>query len=235
MLNLYGRGATTGTSLTPSVKVARTIDVAGGNPAVASFGNGRHEFRSEPSFGFDAQVIAGRWLSFMKNDGETENARFDMLPSGTTSFIPDNTRIGSATAAGFGSDSAVLLSPRLGSDMASHGDFAARALALNVVTLNNQSGAVTLNLALGSIFVVNLTGNVTSLAFSNALYGGQVPIIIHFQQDATGSRTLAGTAASIKLAGGALILSTGANKRDIITLTTDGGSYWETARSLNLG
>jgi hypothetical protein len=108
------------------------------------------------------------------------------------------------------------------------------ALGTSVVTLTGQSGTVTLNLSQGSVFVVNITGNVTGWSFSNPGNSGQY-IEVHFVQDATGSQTLAGANSSIKLAGGALTLTTTANKRDIIRFRQISGTYYECARTLNVG
>lgn len=78
-----------------------------------------------------------------------------------------------------------------------------------------------------------LTANVTSWTFAAGLSGETVTI--EFIQDGTGSRTLAGTPANVKLAGAALTLSTGINKRDLITFEYDltDSNWYEQSRSLN--
>lgn len=78
-----------------------------------------------------------------------------------------------------------------------------------------------------------LTANVTSWTFAAGAAGESVTL--EFIQDGTGTRTLAGTPANVKLAGAALTLSTGINKRDLITFeydTTD-SNWYEQSRSLN--
>lgn len=97
-----------------------------------------------------------------------------------------------------------------------------------------QSGAITFDLSKGSMFEADLTGNVTGWSFTNVDSAADEVIEVHFVQDATGSRTLAGQAAAIKLAGGALTLSTGAGKRDIITFRRAGTNIYERSRSLNI-
>jgi hypothetical protein len=102
-----------------------------------------------------------------------------------------------------------------------------------VVTLNNVSGAVTLDLDDGLLFVLNLTGNVTSFAFSNPPAEGR-EVEVHFVQDGNGDRTLAGVNASIRLAAGDLVLSTIGGRRDVLRFRRIGSVYWETSRSLYL-
>ena len=106
-------------------------------------------------------------------------------------------------------------------------------LGLVPTTLAAQSGAVTLDRSLGPVFRVLLTGNATSLAVTNHPGDGS-HLEIHFIQDATGSRTLAGINAAFKLAGGALTLSTAANKIDVLTFRGIGATWIETARALNI-
>jgi hypothetical protein len=112
-------------------------------------------------------------------------------------------------------------------------DLKARALVQGYVNVGAVSGAVTLDLSTGSIFSLDLTGNITSLTFSNPGTTGQT-IEVHFIQDATGSRTLAGVNGAIKFAGGSLVLTTTASKRDVLTFTYT-GQYVETSRSMSVG
>lgn len=102
---------------------------------------------------------------------------------------------------------------------------------------SSSSGGASLSLDLTKslVFYVSLTANVTSWTFTgmSALSGSQ-QVEVHFIQDATGGRTLAGANAAIKLAGGALTLSTGANKRDIVVFRLVNGVLYEVSRSLNL-
>lgn len=96
------------------------------------------------------------------------------------------------------------------------------------------SGAVTVNLATAPNHVLTLTGNVTSLAFSNEVKAGEI-VRVELVQDGTGSRTLSGANAAIKWAGGsAPTLSTTANRRDIFTFRCAGGTFYEVSRSMNV-
>lgn len=82
--------------------------------------------------------------------------------------------------------------------------------------------------------VVTLTANMTSLTFSNP--NSDTVYELHLVQDATGSRTLAGSAANIKWAGGAApTLTTTPGKRDIFRFRYDGTNYYEISRTMNLG
>ncbi len=76
----------------------------------------------------------------------------------------------------------------------------------------NISGAVTLDFINGNTVTATLTGNVTSLAFSNLRTGGVY--FIHFIQDALGPWTLA-VPAALKVDGG-YVISAGVNKRDLL-------------------
>jgi len=150
------------------------------------------------------------------------------------SWIPNKTRIGSSSGPSFNRDNQGLVSVRRGDSTGANAHFQARAFAGAVVTLNNQSGTVTLDIATGSIFIVTLTGNVTSWTLSNGVVSGE-ELEVHFLQDGTGSRTLAGAGGAMKLAGGALTLTTTASKRDILRFRNIGGQFWETSRSMNVG
>lgn len=99
----------------------------------------------------------------------------------------------------------------------------------------NTSGAVTVDLSTTPLQVLTLTGNVTSFAFANPANHRQ-NIEIHLLQDATGSRTLSGSNASIKWAGGtAPTLTTTASRRDIFRFRYISGVYYELGRSMNVG
>lgn len=74
------------------------------------------------------------------------------------------------------------------------------------------SGSVTLDFMTGNTVTIRLTGNITSLSFSNLRTGGVY--YLHFIQDATGSRTL--TVPSALKVGGGLTLTTTANARDLL-------------------
>lgn len=149
-------------------------------------------------------------------------------------FIPDQTRIGSTTGSALKAESATMLGIRRGSNLTLSADLLARTYVAGVATQNNVSGAVTCDLTLGSVFILNLTGSITSFAFSNVPADG-AHFEVHFIQDATGSRTLSGVNGAVKLAGGSLVLTTTASKRDVVRFTAHAGGSWEVSRSLNMG
>jgi hypothetical protein len=95
------------------------------------------------------------------------------------------------------------------------------------------AAALTVNFKAGALAQVTLTANITSLAFSNAPSGCVVEV--QFIQDGTGSRTLASPSASIKWAGTAPTLSTGASKRDVFRFRYDGTNFYEISRAMNVG
>lgn len=112
----------------------------------------------------------------------------------------------------------------------------------STATLGYKDGAASpafaaaMSLAFGtaSLQRVTLTGNITSLGFSDV--SADTMYEVHFIQDATGSRTLAGVDAKVKWAGGVTpTLSTGANKRDVFRFRSDGTNLYEISRSMNVG
>lgn len=105
---------------------------------------------------------------------------------------------------------------------------------VSTISSASVSGAVTVDLSLGAVFLLTLTGNITSFQASNAPTTGS-EWEVHFIQDATGSRTIAGFVAAFRLAGGALTLTTTAGKRDILRFRNIGpGGHYEISRSMNL-
>tara|TARA_R100000406_G_scaffold75771_2_gene56263 strand:- start:1378 stop:1758 length:381 start_codon:yes stop_codon:yes gene_type:complete len=86
------------------------------------------------------------------------------------------------------------------------------------------SGALTIDFANGYYQELTLTGNVTSLAFTNGPADGEgKSVVVDFVQDGTGSRTV--TFSSVKFDSGiAPTLSTGAGDIDRIAfdITNDG-------------
>lgn len=101
-----------------------------------------------------------------------------------------------------------------------------------IVAKAGVTGATSLNLREGSIFQLTLTGNVTGFTATNLTPGQEVEV--HFVQDDPGSRTLAVNSTVVKLAGGALTLTTGAGKRDVLRFRVVGTTLVEIGRSLNI-
>lgn len=119
-------------------------------------------------------------------------------------------------------------------------DITVGTTALNFSQLNSMAPAVvafsaTPTFTRAKSQQITLTANITGWTMPTGVADEEVVLI--FVQDGTGSRTLAGTPANVRLAGGALTLSTGANKADIITFKWDaslGTPAWvEKSRSLN--
>lgn len=93
---------------------------------------------------------------------------------------------------------------------------------LDVLASQSTSGALTINLSTATIHRITLTGNVTSLSFSNPpASSGPYCVTVVYVQDGTGSRTVTHT--SVKWAGGAApTLTTTAAGIDVITYIFDG-------------
>lgn len=91
-----------------------------------------------------------------------------------------------------------------------------------VTALGNITGAVTANLALGSIHTVTATGNITinTTNITNAVAGSSFTIVI--TQDGTGGRLLT---SNLKYVNGTQTLSTAAGAIDVISGFYDGTNY----------
>jgi hypothetical protein len=152
------------------------------------------------------------------------------LSGGGTTHLPNFAAIGSGNAFLKGVNASRLSS---NIDWNTLGDFEARNYLLGANAFNG-SGAITADLTSGALQLITLTGNVTSFAI-NQVSGDTSECEIHFIQDATGSRTLAGFAAAIKWAGGvAPAWSTTAGYRDIIRFRVLSGTFYEIARSIGV-
>lgn len=91
-----------------------------------------------------------------------------------------------------------------------------------------EAGGLVLDLALGNVFEVTLSANVTSLAFANPPAAGRAGVVtLIVRQDGSGGRTFAWPAA-VKWAGGvAPVVSAAAEAIDVYSLLTrDGGATW---------
>lgn len=89
-----------------------------------------------------------------------------------------------------------------------------------------STSSVTVNLSNGNVQVLTLAAN-TTITLSGATNGVACSLSLYIKQDSTGSRTLTWPS-SVKWPGAAApVLSTGANKVDLVVLETlDGGSTW---------
>lgn len=93
------------------------------------------------------------------------------------------------------------------------------------------TGATTFNQANGSRITATLTGNIT-VTLANGAGTGDT-LMLELTQDGTGNRTVTWPA-NFKKAGGALVLSTGANAVDSITMIWDGTNWIESSRSMGV-
>jgi hypothetical protein len=172
----------------------------------------------------DVYFLGKRYLRGYEPTQATEYWRL-ATDNGRLSYVP--------TYCGFGAGKAKIvgLGARVlgvvgGDNDNNYGDVQARSLAALVQTLNGVSGAVSIDLNNGALIVLNLTGNITSLAFTNAGTTGQ-EVTLHFVQDATGGRTLAGVSGSVKPATTGLTLAAAATKRDVVKFQQIGGSFYQ--------
>ena len=91
-----------------------------------------------------------------------------------------------------------------------------------VVTNTNASGNVSLDLSLGSVFDLTLTGNITDFNITNSVAGSSFTLMM--RQDATGSREITGST-DFLWSGGNKTLSPAANAVDVISVVSDGTNY----------
>ena len=105
-----------------------------------------------------------------------------------------------------------------------------KGISENANTLTQSSGTITIDLATGTFFEFTLTENVTGWTFSNVPASGTACAwVIKIKQHASSDKTVAypdsGTN-TVKWSGGTdHVMSTGANKEDIISMfTIDGGT-----------
>jgi hypothetical protein len=110
-----------------------------------------------------------------------------------------------------------------------------------VQTVSPSSGVVTIDQSRDNVFLIDMSASVTSVVFTNNTGKAGQKVELHFVQDATGSRTLAGLPASVKLSGAAITLTTAATKCDVLTLRqmtnpvdAGGVKYREIARDMNV-
>jgi hypothetical protein len=99
----------------------------------------------------------------------------------------------------------------------------AETLAANATA----TGSVTVDLSQGNVQALTLTGNITSLAFSNVPAAGAVSLSLYLKQDSTGGRAVAWPGSVSWLGGVAPTVDLTPAHTTLVVLTTlDGGTTW---------
>lgn len=102
------------------------------------------------------------------------------------------------------------------------------------ISTANISGAASFNYNNGNVAILTLTGNVTSFSISNGIAGLYLKLVL--KQDATGSRTFAGTTGILWESATAPTLTTTGGRYDIFSLLYDGTQWLECAQAVqNVG
>lgn len=98
-----------------------------------------------------------------------------------------------------------------------------------VSALGSTAGVLAIDLTVGNYFTLDLTENVTSITFSNALaYTYAQNVRIRIKQHASAAKTVAWPASFKWPAGSAPSVSEGASAYDVLTITSyDQGTRWE--------
>ena len=95
------------------------------------------------------------------------------------------------------------------------------------------SGTPTFDLTQSSfIEVAVLTADITNITISNPTEGQEWSVL--FVQNGAGGWTVSGWPASVKLSGGAFVVTVTAGKGSLITFLYDGTTHWEKCRATNL-
>lgn len=184
----------------------------------------------------DVAFRLGRGITFAKADG-TAFASFDSRDTqANPSALPRYSQLGPGYAGLVGVD-ATRVGARQGtngSGMNTWADLQARALIPTAATaINYSGGTLTLDLNGGSLFTVNLAGNVTNMAFTGGVAGQM--ILVRFVQDATGGRTITGKG-TFDFAGATIpTLTSAANARDQFMFLLMSSRITEFGRAMNVG
>lgn len=97
----------------------------------------------------------------------------------------------------------------------------------------SSGSSLNMNATLYDCYDQTLTNsNIASITFLSRTYVVGQEMTLIFRQDSTGSRTVTGWASNIKLAYGALTLSTTANAVDVVRFRYDGTNWQEIARKI---
>lgn len=187
-----------------------------------------------PSFTVDAQ---GR-LTAASNVSITAGATItdDTTTNATRYIMLGSTTSGAYTAANV-SSTKLLYNPSTGL-LTSTTFLAPKGYREGVVSVGSVSANTNLDLSLGNIFTTTLAANSIFFTFTNPpLTGNACYITVIISQDATGNRTYGGFTNSRWTDSVKPILTTTANKTDILNfMTVDGGSnYYGSFAMANTG
>jgi hypothetical protein len=184
----------------------------------------------------DIKLMSGRNIIIRRGDDSATVAQFSST-GGSDNILPQYSRIGdSAKPFLMGSDPQYLGVGQAG-NLTQSRDIYLRSVIMQPGANAAASGSVSVDFTNAALWELTLTGNITALSFANVNGVAGWLIELHFIQDATGSRTLAGANASIKWAGGSSpTLTTTAGRRDVFQFRKLAGPiYVEVARSMNVG
>jgi hypothetical protein len=167
-----------------------------------------------------ARMYSG-FISGQGNLGRVDNAAMVHVPSG---WVSANTSLVTNSYALWNEDarSSITTAGNIISTASANKYGTMQTFNEKVVALGNQTGAVTANVALGSVQTLTATGDITinTTNITNAVAGSSITLII--TQDGTGSRLLT---SDLKYAGGSKTLSTAAGSIDVISVFYDGTNY----------
>ena len=195
------------------------VNISGGNTinigqAVAS--------SSSPSF-------TGLTLTGLNVSGVVTNSAAGALSTvgttGTGLVVKENTptlitpNIGVATATSINAGNITA------TNIVAISDVTAKRYKLTMPNTINASSTTNIDLSTGNVFTVSMGANITNFTFTNPGVG---TYLIKFVQDATGNRSISFPSAWKWSGGVAPVLTSTANKTDIVTLIYDGTTYFAT-------
>ena len=188
-----------------------------GSPTFAAGANYLYEFI------FTQDATGGRTVTFP----EVTSGGIPITVNGVVNPAPNSltyARIITQGGSGFPVSAVVnFLNPNIVSgNLQVTGNTQFTAYQEKVTNSGSVSGAVSVNVLSGTIQNFTVTGNITSLAFTNMPTGGSVTLVL--TQGGSGGYTL--TASGIKFAGGISTLSTAVGAIDILNVFFDGTNYY---------
>lgn len=151
------------------------------------------------------------------------------LNSSYKHYLQNNIGIPEITIQNLISGSTVTTTPLASTDIVSDNYSTGGARCNGIYSQGNVTGATTFTRSNGDLVTCTLTDNITV-----TLTSGKTDdrLVLQMTQDNTGNRTVTWPS-NFKKAGGSLVLSTGANSVDVITMEFDGTNWREVSRSLN--